>query len=142
MTNARISKAICAVVALGSMMMSALPAMAADRLTPAKIPFNFEVRGEKLPAGRYLLDVDSNSGLVTLTDAEGVKHAYISSASGNPNRQCDPKLVFEYDGGAYRLSEMYLYGTTGGRAMPKPKKQADFSASSKKVQRIEVALNR
>jgi hypothetical protein len=110
--------------------------------TPANIPFEFEVRGVKMPAGRYHFTAGPATGLVSIIAADGRQFAVGTTPLGDPNKPVQPKLVFRFDGAVYRLSEVWLSNDNVGKAVPQPK-SADITASNgTKAKRVEVALVR
>ena len=117
-------------------------AQAAAIQSPANIPFDFEVSGVKLPAGKYVFNSHLPGGVLTVMNPDGEQHAVLGTPIGNPNSFQAPKLVFLYDGLTYRLAEVWLGGGFGGKGIPVQKKP-DLSA--KRVgatQKIEIALTR
>lgn len=117
-------------------------AYAAAIQTPATVPFDFEVGGVKMPAGKYVFHSHLPGGVLTVMSPEGNQHAVLGTPIGNPNSFEAPKLVFQYDGVTYRLAEVWLGGGFGGKAIP-VEKRPDLSARRKTdTQRIEVALSR
>lgn len=115
----------------------AFAALAATR-APAKIPFAFEVRGELLPAGEYEVVANVGTNVVHLIGPDGHQRAAMSIPMGNPSASSKSKIVFEYDGNAYQLTEVWLRGV-GGRKVQNGDRKAAPAVKGAALRRIEIS---
>jgi hypothetical protein len=93
-----------------------------------KVPFPFLVRGQALPAGRYLVERDG-SGLLEIRGEKGTRGgAFVltSPAGGHDPAGEKPALTFTRHETAYQLSTVWESGTDGRTVVRRhPKTAAD-----------------
>ncbi|HAX44331.1 MAG TPA: hypothetical protein DCY80_17440, partial [Solibacterales bacterium] len=111
----------------------------ADTRAPVNIPFEFELRGQTLPAGRYEVTTSTSTGVVSLVDPNGRQHASLTMPLGNPNKVTDSKIVFLYDGETYLLSEVWLSDAGGRKVQQMKRKPAEISKRGVE-RRVEIAV--
>jgi hypothetical protein len=111
----------------------------ADTRAPVNIPFEFEMRGQTLPAGRYEFATRAGTGVVSLVDPNGRQHAALTMPLGNPSKQTESKIVFLYDGETYLLSEVWL-GDAGGRKVQQQKRKPAEISKRGVERRVEIAV--
>jgi hypothetical protein len=105
-------------------------AAAAETRAAANIPFDFELRGETLPAGRYVFQTDARTGMFSLVSPEGRKYASTGVPLGNPNAQKPARIVFRHDGETYQLAEVWLPGAVGHKVPLTERKPAEISSAA------------
>jgi hypothetical protein len=110
-----------------------------DTRAPVNIPFEFELRGQTLPAGRYEVTTSASSGVVSMVDPNGRQHASLTMPLGNPGKVSDSKIVFLYDGETYLLSEVWLQGVGGRKVQQGKRKPAEISKRGVE-RRVEIAV--
>jgi hypothetical protein len=111
----------------------------ADTRAPVNIPFEFELRGQTMPAGRYEVTTSTSSGVVSLVDPSGRQHASLTMPLGNPNKVSDSKIVFLYDGETYLLSEVWLRDAGGRKVQQEKRKPAEISKRGVE-RRVEIVV--
>ena len=76
----------------------------------ATIPFEFWIKGDRLPAGNYQIEqIESTAYLLFLsTDGKIVDGAYTLAVDANPVKDSEARLVFRIQNG-----RRYLYGGWG-----------------------------
>lgn len=116
----------------------ALAAMA-DTRAPANIPFDFQFRGENFAAGRYEFAATQGFTIVSMVAPDGRQHASLSIPLGNPNVVSESKLVFEYDGDTYQLSEIWLRGA-GGKKVNTTKRTPAVTSRNQLPKRVEITV--
>jgi hypothetical protein len=100
---------------LGSATLFAQPA------STANIPFDFQITGQTMPAGQYMVKLaDDNRMLIFRNVATG--HSSMAQAypyqSGSPEQ---PKLTFLHNGDRYTLQSAWFAGVPGGYGPPQVK---------------------
>ena len=81
----------------------------------ARVPFPFQVQGQTLPAGRYLV-ADDGTGVVRITGERGNRASLFAMtipASGHDPAGNTPSLTFKRGETVYRLSSIWESGTDG-----------------------------
>lgn len=136
MNNRRNVIRVMAAVALTFAM--ATGALAVTR-APANIPFDFEYRGQVMPAGRYTFETSYGAGVLLVIDSTGRPHAALGSPLGNPNVTRPSKVVFHFDGERYQLAEVWLTGAGGKKINYKPRVPA-VTSKANPPRRIEIAI--
>lgn len=136
MNNRKIMTTVLAAPALAFVF--TIGAMAITR-APANIPFDFEHRGQVMPAGRYTFELSYGTGLFSMTDSEGRQYAGLGTPLGNPNVIGGSKIVFHFDGQAYHLAEIWLKGSGGKKVNYKPLVPA-MTSKAQPPKRIEIAI--
>lgn len=83
----------------------------------ANVPFPFVVNGQKLPAGKYMVQRDDMSSSVLLIRGEGNNHtaAFVSITpdSGHDPAGSQPALTFKRHENQYRLASVWESGSQG-----------------------------
>jgi len=80
-----------------------------------RVPFPFELHGQTLPAGHYLVTSDGN-GVVEIEGVRGTRagmFAMTTPASGHDPAGEKPALTFQRVETQYRLSTIWASGTEG-----------------------------
>lgn len=108
---------VCAAAAV--LAMSALPAAAwMPTQTRAHIPFEFQVAGKTMPAGSYVFESLTPSGLMTLRSVRGdVTANVITNTVGSYASPANSGFVFQKKDGKYHLAEIWADGSSDGRAL-------------------------
>jgi hypothetical protein len=81
----------------------------------ARVPFPFQVQGQTLPAGRYLVENDG-TGVVRIVGERGNRASLFAMtipASGHDPAGNKPSLTFKRSETVYRLSSIWESGTDG-----------------------------
>lgn len=136
MNNNKIMTSVLAALALAFVF--TIGAMAITR-APANIPFDFEYRGQLMPAGRYTFELAYGTGILSVTDPDGRQFAGLGAPLGNPNVIGDSKVVFHFDGQTYHLAEVWLRGAGGKKINYEPRVPA-MTSKVKPPRRIEIAI--
>lgn len=97
--------------------------------TRANIPFDFDLAGKTMPAGRYEFRPGDFGGTLDVTGPQG-KVTVIAVPAGNPNSATDPQLVFDKTDSGYRLKRVWVTGVPVGSEIPAPKSAKAVSAQS------------
>ncbi len=79
----------------------------------ADIQFPFKAEGQELSAGKYRIDIDIQSGDITLRNESTGKAIFVRSLSRLSERGNETLVVFDKQGDQYYLSEIYLPGIDG-----------------------------
>jgi hypothetical protein len=79
-----------------------------------KVDFPFVVKGEAMPAGTYLFQIDKDQLLVrSQAGASQGAMLGILTRLGRHDRDAEPEIVFDKLGGKFLLSEVWLPGQDG-----------------------------
>ena len=129
MKNVVVKMGLLAVMMIIAASVSANAQSLSYRLT-ANIPFDFSVSGEKLPAGKYLIN------RAQLSDGDMVVQIRSTDGHANLTRLTIPvtahrtvkngTLVFNRYGNEYFLSEVWPKGGSVGRALPKSRVEREL----------------
>lgn len=114
-----------------------------------EIPFDFQVAGKTLPAGRYVIERS------TLFSADGLslrhtdkKHsAYVLTSTVQSNlRQRDSRLVFNRYKDRYFLAQLWTSGEASGRELIKSERELaverELAKAGESVERVSIAIVR
>jgi hypothetical protein len=77
-----------------------------EQVAKAQIPFDFYVDGKQLPAGTYMVGVDVENKLITLTDQSNDHASFASGYQADNGGINTPQLLFDRVGDSYVLSEV------------------------------------
>jgi hypothetical protein len=103
----------------------------AQNESKATIPFDFQITGQTLPAGQYVVKLNEQNRMLVFRNVETghstvmLAHAYKSGTLE------DPKLTFRHSGDRYILESAWFAGISGGYG-PAPGKR-DRSDSERGV---------
>lgn len=78
------------------------------------VPFAFQVAGQELPAGRYIIAVGDDTIRIFNSETRGMYFPTHSAMRANSERS---KLVFHRYGSAFFLSEVWTQGKTIGKQL-------------------------
>ncbi len=98
-----------------------------------RIPFDFQISGEKLPAGKYTIKRDSQSPIVMLIQSSDRKNSVAFNTMPHylPNKSAKSSLVFkEYNRNHY-LSEVRFPGDGVGYARVESKAERKLAKADK-----------
>ena len=76
-----------------------------DEFEKADVPFDFYAGGQKMPPGNYLVGVDLETKMITLSNDSGEHKIFlmgIPAGDGDANTE----LVFKHSGNTYALKEV------------------------------------
>lgn len=93
--------------------------------TMVNVPFNFTVNGKSCPAGRYAVDRDFVSGVVTLRNEDWKRSFTWIAAAGEPAPR-DSRVILRFDGeGSSHTLQSVQYGTLITARLDGKTKQAE-----------------
>lgn len=112
-------------IIIGLLISSTLNVQAqADSTLKMKVPFDFYVGNEKLPAGEYSVKrLGINSFSIRKMDGETTIIAVTSLMLGTPNESKVEKVIFNNYGEEYFLSEIWSEPATLGSGLYKSKRE-------------------
>ena len=107
-----------------------------------KVPFDFIVGGQTLPAGQYSVDVRTVSGVVTINcvDQKGAAGT-IGLPLSAVGAQNEEKLVFHRYGDTYFLAQVWAGGSYG-RKLPTTNREHELAAKRLDPDNITVVASR
>jgi hypothetical protein len=137
-----------ALVLLAALIAQGVEARTSSNLI-VQIPFDFQVAGKTLPAGRYLIERS------TLSSAEGLslrntdqKHGafVLTSTVQSRLRQSDSRLVFNRYKDQYFLTQFWTSGEASGRELIKSNRELnierELAKAGDKPERVSIAIMR
>ena len=132
-----IAMMVAAAIGLGS------TGLYAQSKVEANIPFDFTVKGQTLPAGKYQLARElSTPDMIEISNVKGGRSVLVvtyKALSTEPGAVA-PKIVFDQFGSRYFLSELWTSDGTERRVTPgKLEQELKASTTPKKAPRITVA---
>jgi hypothetical protein len=110
----------------------------ADGIEIAKVPFDFYAGNQKMPAGKYTIEIDLEGERIALRDASG-RHQIFLAGIPEGDASDNPELVFDHTGDVYALREVKSDVIDLGFRSEAPRQAMTSGTSSP---RVEVALNR
>lgn len=118
-----------------------------SRSLVVQIPFDFNIAGKTLPAGKYVVERS------TLASAEGLSlrsvdrnlGAFVLTSTVQSNwRQSDSRLVFNRYKGQYFLSQFWTSGEAIGRELIKSDRErtveGELSKAGAKAERVAIII--
>ena len=107
----------------------------ADEEVVARVPFDFIVGGQRLPAGKYV--VTQNRALVSIASADRRHFAFVlMNPMSTGEAWTAPRLVFERIGEDHFLSQVVAGAKAGSEVLLTP------AQMERQIQRVEVASDR
>lgn len=99
----------------------------------AKVPFNFVVGDQTLPAGEYEFRPGAASYAILIVQSTDGKRttSSITGACGGGNPSETTELVFHHVGKLYILSQIQVQGNPEGRQLPKSRAEAEVALNQK-----------
>jgi hypothetical protein len=88
-----------------------------EQVAKAEIPFGFYAQGTKMPAGTYMIGLDMENKVITLTDRSNDHMKFVAGYQADDGNS--PQLVFDHVGGSYLLKQIETVDM--GIAVPEPK---------------------
>ena len=94
------------------------------------LPFGFQLANQQFPAGKYQVTGGPGQAAVLLRGVDSKRAMFILSIPLHSERTRDvSSLVFHRYGNRYFLSEIWLAGSTYGRALPKSTAEREVARS-------------
>jgi len=88
----------------------------------ANIPFDFQMTGQTLPAGQYIVKLTNDNRMLVFRNV-ATGHSSIAQAYPNKSGMPEvPKLVFLHTGDRYNLETAWFAGVSGGYCPPQGKR--------------------
>jgi hypothetical protein len=107
-----------------------VPAVHAQRILMADVPFAFTVTSSQMPAGAYeVQQVGDRATLIEARDGEDKVLGIYSNAG--PSKAGETKLVFDKVGDRYFLREIWTSAKGAGLAVPKSKLEKEIQATNR-----------
>ena len=124
--------------------LAAAPAYAQSK---ADIPFDFQIKNEKIPAGQYTVERANHSGITVLllrnADGRGIEMSTSMSVQASTSAD-QGKLVFHKYGDQYFLYQVWEAGNNAGHELPKSRHERaverELAMAQPAAQRKTVAL--
>ena len=91
----------------------------------ASIPFDFQIKNQTLPAGKYDVTYTPESKLIVFRNMDSGKSSMVLVFQSASGRVADPKLSFRFDGDRYKLAEVWFNGSGGVYAPLKSRQERD-----------------
>jgi hypothetical protein len=84
----------------------------------ANIPFDFQVRGKTMPAGKYMVSRDDLTSATRVQNLVSGQSLVVLTHPGKSSTREEPKLIFNHQGEEYALSEVWFPGGRLGYLAP------------------------
>ena len=141
MLSTKLFSSVRAIVAAGLLACSLLPASAAPAAAIANIPFEFEVDGKMMPAGRYTVSEGMHRNVIQLTDNNGRAVMFATSELGDPSKIQKSRLVFERGDRGYQMAEIWISSMPTGKALSRKASSVKTTAGNYPTDdRLTIAL--
>jgi len=106
----------------------------------ARIPFDFVVGKQMLPAGEYTLkSLDQISNALVIRGEQGATQITLTHAAGKSEPAEKTVLIFHRVGDEYFLAEVWVEGNSSGRALPKSPVETQMAMNHKGSESVTVA---
>jgi hypothetical protein len=149
MTNIFTSKIqsglLTGVLAIGALA-SATHAVAQDQAVKVDVPFAFQNGSQRLPAGTYRIDLNSEHMITLRGTAPNAAGVTMTNPEQRAKAVAKGKVVFQRYGDHYYIHEIWLPNSTEGRECvtsraEKRDKQLQVAQNSAAPSNVELALN-
>jgi hypothetical protein len=97
----------------------------------ANIPFDFQITGQTLPAGQYLVKLNQENRMLVFRNIETGHSIMVLAHAYKSGTVEDPKLTFRHSGERYTLESAWFAGVAGGYGPPRGK--SDRSESERGI---------
>jgi hypothetical protein len=106
----------------------------------ARIPFDFMVGKQMLPAGEYTLkSLDQISNALVIRGEQGATQITLTHAAAKSEPAEKTVLIFHRVGDEYFLAEVWVEGNSSGRALPKSPVETQMAMNHKDGESVIVA---
>ena len=106
----------------------------------ARIPFDFMVGKQMLPAGEYTLkSLDQISNALVIRGEQGARKITLTQAEEKPGPAEKTVLIFHRVGDEYFLAEVWVEGNSSGRALPRSPVETQMAMNHKDSESVIVA---
>jgi len=110
---------------------SGLPAQTRPGDTVVDVPFSFQVNGQPLPAGHYIV---ARFDTVHVRISSATRNLYVATHGVLRNRDYDSKLVFHRYGETYFLTAIWVMGNSTGRELARSAAERALSARKSEME--------
>jgi hypothetical protein len=86
----------------------------AQTVSKANIPFDFQITGGTVPAGRYIVKLAANRQMLTFQDVATGRSSMVLVQAYKSNTLEEPILTFRHNGERYTLESAWFAGVAGG----------------------------
>ena len=117
-------------LSLATLALSASTAMALDTRAQVTVPFEFEVKGKRLPAGRYEVVPNPASNTVVLRSETGQGIAFLAVPAGSDARRLSTRMIFKPVSGMPSLAEIWTGRDGAGYVLALPADAASVAERS------------
>ena len=106
----------------------------------ARIPFDFVVGKQMLPAGEYTLRSVGHSGnALAIRSEQGATQITLTNATENSKPAEKTVLIFHRMGDEYFLAEIWVEGNSRGRALPRSPVETQMAMNHKDSESVIMA---
>jgi hypothetical protein len=93
----------------------------AQTTSKANIPFDFQITGQTLPAGQYIVKLAQDTRMLVFRNVATGNSSMVQAHPCKSGTLEDPKLTFLHSGERYTLESAWFAGVQGGYAPPRGK---------------------
>jgi hypothetical protein len=93
----------------------------------ANIPFDFQITGQTLPAGQYLVKLNQANRMLVFRNTETGHSTMTLTHPYKSGTMEEPKLIFRHSGERYTLESAWFAGVSGGYGPPQGKRDRSDS---------------
>ena len=111
---------IAMTIGLAAMLGSA--SLFAQTQSKANIPFDFQIMGQTLPAGQYLVKLSQENRTLVFLNMESGHSTMVQAHPYKSGMREDPILTFRHSGDQYKLETAWFAGVQGGYGPPPGKR--------------------
>ena len=93
----------------------------------ANIPFDFQITGQTLPAGQYLVKLNQANRMIIFRNVATGRWTMAQAYPYKSGKMEQPKLTFLHKGDRYTLESAWFAGVPGGYGPPQGKRDRSDS---------------
>jgi len=98
----------------------------AQTVSKANIPFDFQIKGATVAAGRYIVKLSDNHHMLAFQNVATGRTSMLLVLQSKSGMQEEPVLIFRHNGERYTLESAWFAGIQGGySALPGTRDRAD-----------------
>jgi hypothetical protein len=106
----------------------------------ATVPFGWQANGHQFPAGRYTINKEESSPVLSIRNENGKGTFLMTGEASSSNTS--PRLVFHRYGDHYFLAEVWGPGASGNKVRPsRAEKETIAAERPRQTSTVLVAIN-
>jgi hypothetical protein len=134
------ARKLALITGLSALLGSSLIVAQAQTTEVANVPFAFHTKGSTLPAGKYIIKIEGNNGVVQFADAKTGNSVLLGTRGRESGNNDEPRLTFHRYGNEYFLSEIWMPGQANGYNCWKSAREKELEKEPGKITLASIRL--